>query len=396
MATGTSIPVTGAGALDVNCCTTNIAVDPVRNRVYVADYDNNKLIAIDGASNSVAGSQSVPAEGHVNGVAVDPSTNRVYVVAESDGDPGWLYQYDGTTLAQVGPRVGVGGVDQEIAVNPATHRVYVEGGQTCSLHVADYSGAHPVVTELHTPFTCVHSLAVDPRRDRVYVGNSPGTNTIAILDGSSGALVRTLRSGLGRPLGPIVGLAVDPSTGRLYIGGLGLSVPPSAFSWTRGWVQAVDPTTGAILDGPIACYFSGRGCTGVAVDPSLHRVIVVEPYGAYTVYDDPPPPPPLLNAPPNVRASAASRQATVSWDAPRAGRGRPDSELFRREDSRRDHHDLRWAGNDRNDHGTQQWHALHVPRAGEQRRRPRDLVVAHQRPSRRPDPRARRPTSVRS
>ena len=197
----------------MNGDTTNIAVDSVRNRVYVADYDDNKLIAIDGASNSVVGSESIPTPGHVYSVAVDQSTNRVYVSAEGSGDAGWLYQYDGTSLARLGPRVTVGGIDQEIAVNPATHRVYVAGGQTCTLHSVDYSGAGPVVTEFHPPFSCVHGLAVDPRRDRVFVGNAPGTNAIAVLDGSSGALIRTLTSSIGRPLGPIVSLAVDPSTG---------------------------------------------------------------------------------------------------------------------------------------------------------------------------------------
>ncbi len=314
--TGVSINVAGAGSLDVNGDTTNIAVDSVRNRVYVADYDDNKLIAIDGASNSVVGSESIPTPGHVYGVAVDQSTNRVYVSAEGSGDAGWLYQYDGTSLARLGPRVTVGGIEQEIAVNPATHRVYVAGGQTCTLHSVDYSGAGPEVTEFHPPFSCVHGLAVDPRRDRVFVGNAPATNAIAVLDGSSGALIRTLTSSIGRPLGPIVSLAVDPSTGLLYIGGLGLSVPPSAFNWQRGWVQVVDPTTGVVVDDAIGCIYSGRGCMGVALDTSLHRVIVVEPFGRFVVFDDPRPPPPLPNAPANIRATAASTQATVSWDPP--------------------------------------------------------------------------------
>ena len=55
----------------------DVAVNPNTNRIYVANYGNNDVSVIEGASNTVVASIAVG--NYPEGVVVNPSTNRIYV-----------------------------------------------------------------------------------------------------------------------------------------------------------------------------------------------------------------------------------------------------------------------------------------------------------------------------
>src|SRR2546430_275268 len=58
-----------------------VAVNPVTNKIYVANFNGNDVTVIDGATNSTG---TVPAGPHPYAVAVNAVTNKVYVANERD------------------------------------------------------------------------------------------------------------------------------------------------------------------------------------------------------------------------------------------------------------------------------------------------------------------------
>ena len=53
-----------------------MAVNPVTNKIYVANTDSNNVTVIDGATNATT---TVAAGAHPCAVAVNPVTNKIYV-----------------------------------------------------------------------------------------------------------------------------------------------------------------------------------------------------------------------------------------------------------------------------------------------------------------------------
>jgi YVTN family beta-propeller protein len=79
-----------------------VGVNPITNRIYVANYGGDSVSVIDGAANTV--SSTVPVGAFPWGVGVNPTTNRIYVAnswtytvsviddaADADGDGIWDY-----------------------------------------------------------------------------------------------------------------------------------------------------------------------------------------------------------------------------------------------------------------------------------------------------------------
>ena len=54
-----------------------VAVNPVTNKIYVANFDGDTVTVIDGATNSTA---TVSVGDHPQAVAVNPETDKIYVV----------------------------------------------------------------------------------------------------------------------------------------------------------------------------------------------------------------------------------------------------------------------------------------------------------------------------
>ncbi len=65
----------------------SVAVNPVTNKIYVANYGSNNVTVIDGATNATT---TVAAGTHPYSVAVNPVTNKIYVAnsrqQQRDGD----------------------------------------------------------------------------------------------------------------------------------------------------------------------------------------------------------------------------------------------------------------------------------------------------------------------
>ena len=71
-----------------------VAVNPVTNKIYVTNYNNNNVTVIDGATNNTtdvaAGTNPIP-------VAVNPNTNKVYVANVAGNNTSTVTVIDGAT-----------------------------------------------------------------------------------------------------------------------------------------------------------------------------------------------------------------------------------------------------------------------------------------------------------
>src|SRR5438105_1903115 len=84
----------------------SVAVNPVTNKIYVANYTSNNVTVIDGVTNSTT---TVSAGAQPYSVAVNPVTNRIYVANESSNN---VTVIDGATNSTT--TLGTGSVPRSV------------------------------------------------------------------------------------------------------------------------------------------------------------------------------------------------------------------------------------------------------------------------------------------
>ena len=94
-----------------------VAVNPVTNKVYVANYGSANVTVIDGSDNSTA---TIPAGTNPYDVAVNPVTNKIYVANRGSNNVTVIDGTDNSTAT-----VAAGTSPYAVAVNPVTNKIYV-------------------------------------------------------------------------------------------------------------------------------------------------------------------------------------------------------------------------------------------------------------------------------
>ena len=106
-----------------------VAVNPVTNKVYVANNGSANVTVIDGATNATT---TVAAGTDPYAVAVNPVTNKVYVANYGSAS---VTVIDGATNATT--TVAAGTNPQAVAVNPVTNKAYVANNGSDNVTVID-------------------------------------------------------------------------------------------------------------------------------------------------------------------------------------------------------------------------------------------------------------------
>ena len=208
---------------------TAVAVNPVTNKIYVANGSSNNVTVIDGATNSTT-------------TVTDP--NAVY-----------------PTIA--------------VAVNPVTNKIYVANGN----NVTVIDGATNATTTVTDPNAMNPvDVAVNPVTDKIYVANS-GSNNVTVIDGATNAITSVTISPIttvGYPIGCCDAVAVNPLTNRIYVASVGFVSPDgSAFGGTV-----------TVIDGPsngTTTVYVGNGGHSVAVNLATNKTYVTN-YGFDAYY----------------------------------------------------------------------------------------------------------------
>ncbi|TAF99839.1 MAG: hypothetical protein EAZ43_15085, partial [Betaproteobacteria bacterium] len=176
-----------------------IAVNPVTNKVYVANFGSNNVTVIDGATNTTT---TVAAGTSPVAIAVNPVTNKVYVANQISNN---VTVIDGVTNTPT--IVTVGTSPYAIAVNPVTNKVYVANQLSYNVTVIDVASN---TTTTVTTGKRHNAIAVHPVTNKVYVTNQNSTN-VTVIDGvtNTPTIVTTGKSPYA--------IAVNPVTNKVYV-----------------------------------------------------------------------------------------------------------------------------------------------------------------------------------
>jgi YVTN family beta-propeller protein len=111
-------------------------VNPVTNRIYVANFDSGNVTVIDGATNVVTA--TLAAGG--GALAINPVTNKIYLASNSG--IGNVVIIDGATNTSTA--VPAGSLPIPLAVDVATNRVYVANNSGNDVTVLTEEEINPI------------------------------------------------------------------------------------------------------------------------------------------------------------------------------------------------------------------------------------------------------------
>lgn len=214
-----------------------IAVNPFNGYIYVANSGNGTLTVVDDR-NVLKQTITVAGSGAVKGVAYNPNTNHIFVTR--NGNPGYIYAYDGSTYGLIWSASLGKDPDAYIAVDKTRNRVYVTNLGSNSVSVIqdavtaaaatppDGPAPEPPASPPDQPsaLPCPYlindtvgvgagpqGIAVDDVHGVAYVANGTA-NTISRLDLATNTVLGTSPSVL---LAGPTAAAVDPTTQRVYV-----------------------------------------------------------------------------------------------------------------------------------------------------------------------------------
>jgi YVTN family beta-propeller protein len=177
-----------------------VAVNPVTNEIYVGNYESsNTVVVIDGATDATT-TVNIGASPYT--LAVNPITNQIYV---ADYSSATVTVIDGTTNATT--TVNAGTNPDALAVNPVTNKIYVANG-VLNGGVTVIDGATNSTTTINTGFVA-SALAVNPVTNKIYVANEFSTS-VTVIDGATNTFTNVNAGGA-------FALAVNPLTNQIYI-----------------------------------------------------------------------------------------------------------------------------------------------------------------------------------
>ena len=210
----------------------NFALDQVAGRLYVAGPHG--LRTLDLAGYRLLRQNAISFSGEVPDMAVDPAKDRVYV-AHFEVNGFVLDQYDAGTLRRVATTSCPNGC-RAVLPDPARDRVYLTVGDSAdSLWAVDEEGMRVEGVSLGEPGS-YHALALDAAGDRLFAAGEPWSNAgIAVIDLQTGRQVGAIAADPS-----VEGMVWDAEHGRLW------------FSM-RDRVGFGDPATGQVgATGPLA------------------------------------------------------------------------------------------------------------------------------------------------
>jgi DNA-binding beta-propeller fold protein YncE len=244
-----------------------VAVNPATNRVYVDNLDDATLSVIDGSSDTLIDTYAI---GSAGPIAIDPVANIVYIVRLTGTGSDEVTYFNGATSTWY--TVATNSFQPiAVGVNPAAQTIYVAHYGTGDLRVisgafnpADDFPASVSIGMFSHPF----AVAVNPVANKVYVVTQDARGPIAVVDGTdNSAVFPAVAAGHGS--GP-QSLVVDPVANKAY----------AAFA---NEVIAIDGATNALTYIPIDG--AGSGAIALGIDYSTHRVYAATALGSLSVID---------------------------------------------------------------------------------------------------------------
>jgi YVTN family beta-propeller protein len=218
----------------------SVAINPVTNKVYVANLTSNNVTVIDGATNSTA---TVTAGTNPNSVAVNPVTNKVYVANNASNN---VTVIDGATNSTT--TVSAGSGPDTVVLNPVTNKIYVSNDVGNTVTVIDGSSNSAVTVAAGIE---PNSIALNPLTNKIYVANFR-SNNVTVIDGATNSTA-AVSAGTGS-----ISVAVNPVTNKIYVA-----------NKVSADVTVIDGATNSTTT-----LSAGFNPTSVAVNPLTNKIYV--------------------------------------------------------------------------------------------------------------------------
>lgn len=284
-----------------------MAVDTANDKLYVP-LESGSVQVLDGATDSLGADIAMPPGSEPYGAAVDSATHAVYIVdgASEDGDQGGYYVLDGSndTITTT-----VSGLDDDLespALDTTQGKLFipVQGDDYVVVASTQGSNENQIIggiygtsDELASPI----SIAVDESTNRAYVANYD-TGTVAVIDTVSDTLIGAPITVAG--VASLNRVAVDPATHTVFV----VSQPTTG----PGQLSVIDETSDAVIS---TVSVPSASIRGLAVNPATDTVYVGGSEGdtgyvwAYQLQNAPTPPGPNPNP---ITPASATGEATLA------------------------------------------------------------------------------------
>ncbi|MFC9995926.1 YncE family protein [Nocardia sp. NPDC127526] len=173
-------------AIPIGTYTDDMALDPAGNRLYLANFGTSRLTVIDTRTNTIT--RTIDCGGRPRGVAVAPATQRVYC-ANDDGSVTVLDTWTGRLLATI----PVGGTPFRMSVDPAACALYLTKNDVRPKEAGGDGGPVVVIDTDTNAVTATllvgdspQAVAVDPSSHKVYVNVFLAGNVTVLKPGEAG------------------------------------------------------------------------------------------------------------------------------------------------------------------------------------------------------------------
>jgi DNA-binding beta-propeller fold protein YncE len=153
----------GMGVVPLGGEAGNSQYDSVGHRIWVAVQTRNQLVAIDPASDSIAGRYDLPGADHPHGLLIDAPHRLAFVACEGNAR---LLVLDLRTM-QVTETHRVGRDPDVLALDAGLNRLYVASESGVVTVFQQRAGRLSSIGEYRAP--SAHSIAVDPISHRIYL-----------------------------------------------------------------------------------------------------------------------------------------------------------------------------------------------------------------------------------
>jgi YVTN family beta-propeller protein len=179
----------------------SIVIDTKRDRAYLIGWEGTSLTVLD-SKPAIIG--KVPMGGmHLWGMAVDEAAGKLYVTRAGKAELAIVDEASGSVT-----NIPTGATPCAVAMNPATHLIYVSNHENNTVTVID--GTQRKVLATVEVGNKPQGIATDATTNRIYVANVHG-DSVSVIDGARNAVIKTLHTGRNP-----YALAVNESTARLY------------------------------------------------------------------------------------------------------------------------------------------------------------------------------------
>lgn len=225
-----------------------VAVDDqepeLKSLVFVSNQDSNTVSVIDGLSNTFLGSISVGLQ--PGDLAIDPIVNRLYVansglnsvsVIDYYRTEGGEFKYNNVAKIRVGNQPNV------LSFNPNTNSLYVANSESDTISIINTT-TNKVYKTIPVD-SAPYGMDIDRNLNTIYVANY-GSNTISVIDGKSLGVTKIKVGAFPYDI------VVDQNSHRIYITDLGPNIVSevngSSKKLLEGIVFTVHPADGGFIE----------------------------------------------------------------------------------------------------------------------------------------------------